>query len=138
MALLRVARSIRLAATPARCAKADPDWTDSGARVLRIPDELAFDTVDEFRHAVADALRDDAGPVLLDCSPLTFVNVAGVGALVWAADDAAFRRYLANRWWPEQDGMALFDCRAVPVTRYRYRGTAIPSPWSTSTTIEVA
>ena len=48
------------------------------------------------------------------------------------------RRYLANRWWPEHDGVALFDCRAVPVTRYRYRGTAIPSPWSRSTTIEVA
>jgi RNA-directed DNA polymerase len=44
------------------------------------------------------------------------------------------RRYLANRWWPEHDGMALFDCRAVPVTRYRYRGAAIPSPWSRQTT----
>jgi RNA-directed DNA polymerase len=40
------------------------------------------------------------------------------------------RRYLANRWWPEHDGVALFDCRAVPVTRYRYRGTVIPTPWS--------
>ncbi|MGH3848172.1 MAG: group II intron reverse transcriptase/maturase [Pseudonocardiaceae bacterium] len=48
------------------------------------------------------------------------------------------RRYLANRWWPEHDGVALFDCRAVPVTRYRYRGAAIPTPWSRSTTIEVA
>lgn len=48
------------------------------------------------------------------------------------------RRYLANRWWPEHDGVALFDCRAVPVTRYRYRGAAIPSPWSTSATTEVA
>ena len=48
------------------------------------------------------------------------------------------RRYLANRWWPEHDGMALFDCRAVPVTRYRYRGAAIPSPWSGMTTTEVA
>ena len=48
------------------------------------------------------------------------------------------RRYLANRWWPEHDGMALFDCRAVPVTRYRYRGAAIPSPWSGMTTEEVA
>lgn len=28
------------------------------------------------------------------------------------------RHYLANGWWPEHDGMALFDCRAVPVTRY--------------------
>jgi RNA-directed DNA polymerase len=48
------------------------------------------------------------------------------------------RRYLANRWWPEHDGMALFDCRAVPVTRYRYRGAAVPSPWSGMTTKEVA
>ncbi len=40
------------------------------------------------------------------------------------------RRYLANGWWPEHDGMALFDCRAVPVTRYRYRGARIPTPWS--------
>jgi RNA-directed DNA polymerase len=44
------------------------------------------------------------------------------------------RRYLANRWWPEHDGMALFDCRAVPVTRYRYRGTRIPTPWSETST----
>jgi RNA-directed DNA polymerase len=40
------------------------------------------------------------------------------------------RRYLSQRWWPEHDGTALFDCRAVPVTRYRYRGTAIPTPWN--------
>ena len=39
------------------------------------------------------------------------------------------RRYLANAWWPEHDGEALFDCRAVSVTRYRYRGATIPSPW---------
>jgi RNA-directed DNA polymerase len=48
------------------------------------------------------------------------------------------RRYLANRWWPEHDGVALFDCRAVPVTRYRYRGAAIPTPWAGMTTKEVA
>ena len=40
------------------------------------------------------------------------------------------RHYLANAWWPEHDGEALFDCRTVPVTRYRYRGAAIPSPWA--------
>jgi RNA-directed DNA polymerase len=39
------------------------------------------------------------------------------------------RHYLAIAWWPEHDGEALFDCRAVPVTRYRYRGAAMPSPW---------
>ncbi len=47
------------------------------------------------------------------------------------------RHYLANAWWPEHDGEALLDCRAVPVTRYRYRGAAIPSPW-VGTTEEAA
>ena len=44
------------------------------------------------------------------------------------------RRYLANRWLPEHDGVALFECAAVPVTRYRYRGTRIPTPWSQTST----
>lgn len=43
------------------------------------------------------------------------------------------RRYLANNWWPEHDGVSLFDCRAVPITRYRYRGTKIPTPWDQTT-----
>ena len=40
------------------------------------------------------------------------------------------RRYLANAGMPTHNGMALFDCRTVPVTRYRYRGTRIPTPWN--------
>jgi RNA-directed DNA polymerase len=44
------------------------------------------------------------------------------------------RRYLANSWWPEHEGMALFDCRAVPITRYLYRGNKIGTPWSTTIT----
>ncbi len=48
------------------------------------------------------------------------------------------RHYLANAWWPEHDGQTLFDCRAVPVTRYRYRGTKIPTPWSRYLTTEAA
>jgi RNA-directed DNA polymerase len=43
------------------------------------------------------------------------------------------RRYLSNSWWPEHNGMALFDCRAVPITRYRYRGSKIATPWTTTT-----
>jgi RNA-directed DNA polymerase len=43
------------------------------------------------------------------------------------------RRHLNNGWWPEHDGMRLFDTRTVPVTRYRYRGAAIPTPWSGTT-----
>jgi RNA-directed DNA polymerase len=48
------------------------------------------------------------------------------------------RRYLPNRWWPEHDGMALFDCRAAPVTRYRYRGAKIPTPWNGHTATRTA
>jgi RNA-directed DNA polymerase len=39
------------------------------------------------------------------------------------------RRRLPRNWWPEQDGVRLFKPAAVAITRYRYRGAAIPSPW---------
>ncbi len=38
------------------------------------------------------------------------------------------RRHLP-RWWPTDGEIRLFDVASVPVTRYRYRGTSIPSPW---------
>ena len=28
------------------------------------------------------------------------------------------------------DGIELFNLNAVPITRYRYRGNTIPSPWA--------
>jgi RNA-directed DNA polymerase len=38
-----------------------------------------------------------------------------------------------GRWGPiTVDGIALFDLGTVPVTRYRYRGNTIPSPWTTN------
>ena len=39
------------------------------------------------------------------------------------------RRRLGG-WWPQEDETALFDTRTVPITRYRYRGAAIPTPWT--------
>ena len=42
------------------------------------------------------------------------------------------RRYL-NRWWPGQNGVELFNPATVAITRYRYRGAAIPAPWATTT-----
>ncbi|MEV0158013.1 group II intron maturase-specific domain-containing protein [Micromonospora sp. NPDC050686] len=39
------------------------------------------------------------------------------------------RRYLPG-WWPTDGEMTLFNAGAVPVTRYRYRGTKIPTPWT--------
>jgi RNA-directed DNA polymerase len=39
------------------------------------------------------------------------------------------RRYFHYGWRLDHDGVDLFDTRAVPVTRYRYRGRKIPTPW---------
>ncbi len=36
-------------------------------------------------------------------------------------------------WWPTDGDVVLFDPAAVTVTRYRYRGTVIPSPWERTT-----
>ncbi|GAA3522093.1 RNA-directed DNA polymerase [Streptosporangium album] len=39
------------------------------------------------------------------------------------------RRYCAGRWWPVGEERELFNPAKVSTTRYRYRGSAIPSPW---------
>jgi len=38
------------------------------------------------------------------------------------------RRYLPG-WWPAHEGVVLYNPAGVAVTRYRYRGTKIPTPW---------
>jgi RNA-directed DNA polymerase len=48
------------------------------------------------------------------------------------------RRYLVNGSWSEQGGETLFKPEAVTVTRYRYRGTKIPTPWDEWLTKEAA
>jgi len=42
------------------------------------------------------------------------------------------RRCLPNGWWPSEGQVALFNPAAVSTTRYRYRGTAIPTPWTST------
>ena len=43
------------------------------------------------------------------------------------------RRHLPD-WKISDDGIDLFRPEAVAVVRYRYRGTKIPTPWSSTTT----
>lgn len=40
------------------------------------------------------------------------------------------RRFTVKGWWPEQDGIRLFEPARVAIVRYRYRGQDIPTPWS--------
>src|SRR3954469_24261522 len=42
------------------------------------------------------------------------------------------RRYCNGRWWPTTPEIELFNPDTIRTTRYRYRGTAIPSPWPTT------
>jgi RNA-directed DNA polymerase len=39
------------------------------------------------------------------------------------------RRSCGGRWWPGTEERTLFNPAKVRTTRYRYRGTAIPTPW---------
>jgi RNA-directed DNA polymerase len=43
------------------------------------------------------------------------------------------RRLYLPGWWPTEGEKTLFNPSSVPVTRYRYRGERIPSPWATQT-----
>jgi RNA-directed DNA polymerase len=38
-------------------------------------------------------------------------------------------RYCGGGWWPQGQDRELFDPEKVSTTRYRYRGSIIPSPW---------
>ena len=40
------------------------------------------------------------------------------------------RRYCNGGWWPTTTEIALFNPDTMRTTRYRYRGTAIPTPWA--------
>jgi RNA-directed DNA polymerase len=42
-------------------------------------------------------------------------------------------RYCGGRWWPQGQDRELFDPEKVSTTRYRYRGSIIPSPWPAAT-----
>lgn len=48
------------------------------------------------------------------------------GGLSWKA----LRRRFMRGWIIGVDGVMLFNPSTIPVTRYRYRGTKIPTPWA--------
>jgi RNA-directed DNA polymerase len=39
------------------------------------------------------------------------------------------RRFCGGGWWPVTEERSLFNPAKVSTTRYRYRGTVIPTPW---------
>jgi RNA-directed DNA polymerase len=43
------------------------------------------------------------------------------------------RRYCDGTWWPRAGDVVLFNPGSVATTRYRPRGTTIPTPWPSAT-----
>lgn len=41
-------------------------------------------------------------------------------------------RYCTGGWWPTTPDIGLLNPAKMRTTRYRYRGTAIPTPWPTA------
>lgn len=46
------------------------------------------------------------------------------------------QRYCAGGWWPTGQERELIDLEKIRTTRYRYRGSVIPSPWPQATNEE--
>ena len=42
------------------------------------------------------------------------------------------RQYCGGGWWPTTQRGPMFDPEKVGTTRYRYRGSVIPSPWAST------
>ena len=68
--------------------------------------------------------------------PVTWTPTSGAGWLDGSAVNTAgisrkdFRsRYCDGGWWPRGQDTELFHTGVVRTTRYRYRGSVIPSPW---------
>ena len=43
------------------------------------------------------------------------------------------RQYCNGGWWPTSGTKELIDPEKIGTTRYRYRGSIIPTPWPTTT-----
>lgn len=48
------------------------------------------------------------------------------------------RRHCLPRWRPTDGEKTLFNPATVPITRYRYRGANIPTPWASREEATVA
>jgi RNA-directed DNA polymerase len=82
-----------------------------------------------FKHAVAKHTFRRLGAI-------TWLRVANLVMHRHRMSGAAFRRrfHTTQGWKPILlDGVQLFDIATVAVSRYRWRGTKIPSPWPART-----
>ena len=103
----------------------------------------AFPTLSALLSRLNPKLRGWAAYFQHGVSKRTF---SAIGAFAWrrvvrwlrkrhrrASWASILRRYLPG-WVPTDNGISLFNPVTVTVTRYRYRGTKIPNPWTATLT----
>jgi RNA-directed DNA polymerase len=108
-------------------------------RKLKAQTRIGHDqTLDQLLHRLNPVLRGWCAYFRHGVSKRTFNYLR---AYVWRRVIAWLRRkhpkanwrwmratYLPG-WWPTHNGVELYNPGGVAVTRYRYRGTKIPTPW---------
>jgi len=112
------------------------------AKVRALTHRSAFPTLAALLTRVNSTLRGWAAYFQHGVSKRTF---SAIGVFAWrrvirwlrkrhhrASWAKLLRRYLPG-WVPTDEGITLFNPVTVPVTRYRYRGTKIPNPWTATT-----
>jgi RNA-directed DNA polymerase len=112
------------------------------AKVRTLTNRSAFPTLSALLSRLNSTLRGWAAYFQHGVSKRTF---SAVGVFAWrrvirwlrkrhrgARWASVMRRYLPG-WVPTDEGVTLFNPVTVPVNRYRYRGTKIPNPWTTTT-----
>ena len=77
----------------------DPGGEHPGSGgVLYIVGELDVASATDLRESLRGEFAHSERPVIIDCSRLTFIDAAGLGVLVWAANQARnLRRTLVLR-----------------------------------------
>ncbi|HEY7621916.1 MAG TPA: group II intron reverse transcriptase/maturase [Solirubrobacteraceae bacterium] len=109
------------------------------AKVRALTHRSAFPTLFALLSRLNPTLRGWAAYFQHGVSKRTF---SAIGVFAWrrvvrwlrkrhrrASWAKLLRRYLPG-WVPTEQGISLFNPVTVPVTRYRYRGTKIPNPWT--------
>ncbi len=112
------------------------------AKVRALTNRAAFPTLSALLSRLNSTLKGWAAYFRHGVSKRTF---SAIGVFAWrrvirwlrkrhhgARWASVMRRYLPG-WVPIDEGITLFNPVTVPVTRYRYRGTKIPNPWTTTT-----
>ena len=110
-------------------------------RLIRVL-EVVIDTVDELVVSVASTRSSSAPWCGFACRAVHDTRAQRVRdlpisgrctTLVWQRRRFSCANCKERHLEVEHAGMKRFDTAAVPITRYRYRGTAIPPAWALTT-----